>query len=390
MMGFSHLGFACAICFGLARPGMPGFLRAIRFGFLRPRSRAGQAGITVAVAATVALVAGCAAPPPLSSPSPASPSKTTVTTTGGGYYGGDRPPTHWPLDPDTVADAVPRVEPLSATGNRPYIALGKRYQPLATAAGYVARGHASWYGSKFHGRRTSSGEAYDMFAMTAAHPVLPLPTFVRVTNLDNGRAVVVRVNDRGPFLHGRIIDLSYIAAHKLGIAARGTGRVEVRALMPADGAAAATVDGAGPATVDTAGPATVDTAATVDDGVSVAAGEVTTAAATPAQKYLLQVGAYTTPANAMRMREKLESAGYPVAIKPHTAATTDSTVTTTEATSANSTATAGTTTTASTATANAHPLYRVRVGPFKTPAAAQSIRQKLEQLLDTPVALITE
>jgi len=375
MMGFLRLefsrairlGFALfspAICFGLARPGMPGFSRAICFGFLRPRSRAGRAGITVAVAATVALVAGCAAPPPLSAPSPPSPSKTTtVTGTGGGYYGGDRPPTHWPVDPDTVADAVPRVEPLSATGNRPYIALGKRYQPLPTAAGYVARGDASWYGSKFHGRRTSSGEKYDMFAMTAAHPVLPLPTFVRVTNLDNGRAVVVRVNDRGPFLHGRIIDLSYIAAHKLGIAARGTGRVEVRALMPADGAAAATVDAA----------------VTVDDGVSAAAGEVTTAAAAPAQKYLLQVGAYTTPANAMRMRERLESAGYPVAIKPHAPAATDSTVTTTEATTANSTA-----------TANARPLYRVRVGPFNIPAAAQSIRQKLEQLLDTPVALITE
>jgi len=360
MMGFSRLGFSRAIRFGLAQPGMPGFARAIRFGFLRPRSRAARAGIA-AVAVTVALVAGCAAPPPLSAPSPASPSKTTVTGTGGGYYGGDRPPSHWPVDPDTVADAVPRVEPLSATGNRPYIALGKRYQPLATAAGYVARGHASWYGSKFHGRRTSSGEAYDMFAMTAAHPVLPLPTFVRVTNLDNGRAVVVRVNDRGPFLHGRIIDLSYIAAHKLGIAARGTGRVEVRALMPADGAAAATVDGAA--------AATVDTAATVDDGVSAAS-------AATAQKYLLQVGAYTTPANAMRMRERLESAGYPVAIKPHAAA--------------DSTATAGTTTAGTTTTANARPLYRVRVGPFNTPAAAQSIRQKLEQLLDTPVALITE
>ena len=377
MMGFLRLEFARTICVDLARPGMPGFLRAIRFGFLRPRSRAGRAGIAVAVAVTVVLIAGCAAPPPLSAPSPASPSKTTVTgTTGGGYYGGDRPPTHWPVDPDTVADAVPRVEPLSATGNRPYIALGKRYQPLPTAAGYVARGHASWYGSKFHGRRTSSGEPYDMFAMTAAHPVLPLPTFVRVTNLDNGRAVVVRVNDRGPFLHGRIIDLSYIAAHKLGIAARGTGRVEVRALMPADGADPATVDAAA---VDSA--ATLNAAATVDDGVS---------AASAAQKYLLQVGAYTTPANAMRMRERLESAGYPVAIKPHAPATA-STVTTTEATPAGTTTVESTATTAdSTATTNARPLYRVRVGPFNTPAAAQSIRQKLEQLLDTPVALITE
>ena len=149
---------------------------------------------------------------------------------GGGYYGGDSPPRELPDNLDAIADAVPRVLPLSATGNRPYVALGKHYRPWASADGYVARGVASWYGQKFHGRRTSSGEPYDMFAMTAAHPLLPLPTFVRVTNLANGRAVVVKVNDRGPFLHGRIIDLSYAAAHKLGIAKPGTGYVEVRAI----------------------------------------------------------------------------------------------------------------------------------------------------------------
>ena len=150
----------------------------------------------------------------------------------GGFYGGDRPPEDIPVDLSTVPDAVPVPLPRSETGNNPYEALGKTWYPLRDARGYRERGVASWYGSKFQGRRTSSGEPYDMFAMTAAHPVLPLPTFVRVTNLDNGKSVVVKVNDRGPFLHGRIIDLSYAAAWKLGISATGTGRVEVEALQP--------------------------------------------------------------------------------------------------------------------------------------------------------------
>ncbi|NIR30719.1 MAG: septal ring lytic transglycosylase RlpA family protein [Gammaproteobacteria bacterium] len=135
--------------------------------------------------------------------------------------------------PDVAAipDAVPRPEPRSRHGNpRSYVVKGKRYYTLPTARGYVERGIASWYGPKFHGRRTSSGERYDMYAMTAAHRTLPLPTYVRVTNLENGRQAVLRVNDRGPFHHNRIIDLSYAAAAKLGVARNGTGLVEVRAL----------------------------------------------------------------------------------------------------------------------------------------------------------------
>ncbi len=130
-----------------------------------------------------------------------------------------------------VRDAVPRPEPRSRYGNRsPYEVLGKRYTVLASSEGYHKRGIASWYGSKFHGRRTSSGEPFDMHLATAAHRSLPLPTYAEVTNLENGRKVVVKINDRGPFHDKRLIDLSYGAAVKLGMASTGTARVEVRAI----------------------------------------------------------------------------------------------------------------------------------------------------------------
>ena len=131
------------------------------------------------------------------------------------------------------SDAVPRQEYKYRLGNPAfYDEFGVRYRVLDTSEGYVERGVASWYGENFHGRRTSGGEPYDMYAMTAAHKTLPLPTYVRVTDLDTGNRVVVRINDRGPFVEGRIIDLSYAAALKLGIAGAGTARVEVRALDP--------------------------------------------------------------------------------------------------------------------------------------------------------------
>ena len=133
----------------------------------------------------------------------------------------------------SIPDAVPRVEPKSRYGNRSgYEVFGRRYHVLDSAKGFRERGVASWYGSKFHGRRTSSGETYDMYQMTAAHKHLPLPTYVEVTNLENGRRVVVKVNDRGPFHQNRVIDLSYVAAAKLGIVGRGTGLVEIRAIDP--------------------------------------------------------------------------------------------------------------------------------------------------------------
>jgi len=138
-----------------------------------------------------------------------------------------------PRDVSDIPNAVPRVEPLSRYGNPPYYeVLGKRYYTLRSSKGFAERGIASWYGTKFHGKRTSSGEPYDMYTMSAAHKILPLPTYAKVTNLQTGRSVVVRINDRGPFHDNRVIDLSYAAATKLGILGRGTGLVELRALDP--------------------------------------------------------------------------------------------------------------------------------------------------------------
>ncbi len=160
--------------------------------------------------------------------------KAAAQTARGGYLEGDGPGADVPPNLDAIPDATPKAEKLHPYANRPYTALGKNYTPLTTTGAYKERGVASWYGKKFHGQRTSSGEIYDMYAMTAAHTTLPIPSYVRVTNLANGKSVVVRVNDRGPFLHSRIIDLSYTAAHKLGIVGNGSGEVEVESLAVND------------------------------------------------------------------------------------------------------------------------------------------------------------
>ncbi|MEO7762127.1 MAG: septal ring lytic transglycosylase RlpA family protein, partial [Casimicrobiaceae bacterium] len=154
-------------------------------------------------------------------------------------------------------DAIPRWEPLHRFANRPYSVLGRDYVPATELRPYKERGMASWDGRKFHAQRTSIGEVYDMYAMTAAHPTLPLPSYVRVTNLANGKAVVVRVNDRGPFLHGRIIDLSYTAAARLGYVNQGSATVEVEAITPdAIGILAARAPATPPATAQALAPVT--------------------------------------------------------------------------------------------------------------------------------------
>jgi len=159
------------------------------------------------------LVAGCAGAP-----------------RGGGYYQDDGPHRRPEVDVSKVPDAVPRIEPHNERNNRPYSVFGVSYRPLKTSRGYRERGLASWYGKKFHGQRTANGETYDMYAMTAAHKTLPLPSYLRVRNLNNGKSVIVRVNDRGPFHGNRIIDLSYAAATRLGIIGTGTGIVEIEGL----------------------------------------------------------------------------------------------------------------------------------------------------------------
>ncbi len=146
---------------------------------------------------------------------------------------GDGPPRN-PPDLSNIVDPVPKFEPLAKTGNKPYRVNGVDYKVLATADNYEAVGHASWYGTKFHGRRTSSGEPYDIYKMTAAHKSLPLPSYVEVTNLKNNKRVIVRVNDRGPFIDNREIDLSYAAAFRLGMLQSGTAPVRVRALTPVE------------------------------------------------------------------------------------------------------------------------------------------------------------
>lgn len=146
-----------------------------------------------------------------------------------------------PMDFSHLPNAVPKYEKRTKAGNpETYVVLGKRYYVLKSSSGYVERGIASWYGKKFHGHKTSNGETYNMYAMTAAHKTLPIPTYVQVTNLNNGKQVVVRVNDRGPFHENRIIDLSYAAASKLGITGTGTGMVEIRAIEPGAPATSAT------------------------------------------------------------------------------------------------------------------------------------------------------
>ena len=151
----------------------------------------------------------------------------------GKYYLDDGPPDSVPGDLALVPDAVPRNEPFHKFANRPYTVFGVTYVPIVNKERTVQRGIASWYGKKFHGQKTASGEPYDMFAMTAAHPTFPIPSYARVTNVKNGQSVVVRVNDRGPFHSNRIIDLSYAAAVRIGIAAAGSGTVEVERVYEA-------------------------------------------------------------------------------------------------------------------------------------------------------------
>ena len=157
----------------------------------------------------------------------------------GGFYKDDGPGDKPPEDIDAIPDAVPKAEPLHRFANNPSSVLGRDYVPLQEARSYRARGVGSWYGRKFHGQKTSSGEPYDMYGMTAAHPTLPIPSYARVTNPANGKSVVVRINDRGPFHAGRLIDLSWTAAWKLGYIGEGSSVVEVESVLPGQTFAAA-------------------------------------------------------------------------------------------------------------------------------------------------------
>jgi rare lipoprotein A len=182
----------------------------------------------------------------------------------------DKAPTNVPIDISSIPDAVPRYEPYSKSANpKSYIVLGKKYHVLRSSKGYRKQGIASWYGKKFHGKKTSNGETYNMYAMTAAHKTLPIPSYVKVTNLKNQRSVIVRINDRGPFHNGRIIDLSYTAAIKLDIQREGTEFVEVRTITPGQ-------------------------------NLSNSADQIK-----PKEKIYLQVGAFNNEANAVKLKNKI-------------------------------------------------------------------------------------
>lgn len=180
-------------------------------------------------------------------------------SSGGGYYRDDGPGDSPPPDLASIPDAQPWNEPVRERNSRPYVVFGREYVPMRELAPFRERGIASWYGRRFHGMPTATGEPYDMYAMTAAHPTLPLPSYARVTSVADGRSVVVRVNDRGPFLRGRAMDLSYAAAARLGFIERGSGEVEIELLQVPDISspqlAAATVVAAPPAPAPT--PATM-------------------------------------------------------------------------------------------------------------------------------------
>lgn len=262
----------------------------------------------------------------------------------GGYYKDDGPHKKVLVNINAIQDAIPRHEPRSKAGNKPYTVFGKIYFPLKSARGYRAKGVASWYGKKFHGNRTSNGETYNMYAMSAAHKTLPLPSYVRVTNLDNKKSVVLRVNDRGPFLHNRLIDLSYVAASKLGITATGTGRVEVTAIVSAKTTSASTQYDTAPVIGEK-----------LDDDIRTKApvtrhAPVVDHTRPEKIRMFLQVGAFSNYDNALSLSKQLEKLDiHPVVIK-------------------------------TTKKNNGQQLFRVRIGPLANNASKDLMLQRITKI----------
>lgn len=230
---------------------------------------------------------------------------------GGAYYKDDGPGDEVPENLDQIPDAQPRAEPLHRFANRPYVVLGKAYEPHSALRPFQERGVASWYGKKFHGQKTSIGEPYDMFAMTAAHPTLAIPSYARVTNLANGKTVVVRVIDRGPFHADRIIDMSYAAAHRLGYVDNGSASVQVEAIIP-DGVTALSYAQVAPPRL----PRPAAAASESDEiqllaarwehaGAGKTPGSASGAAAAVARGIFLQLGAFSNGDNAESLRSHL-------------------------------------------------------------------------------------
>ncbi len=269
--------------------------------------RRGQLFVTLAL---LALLAGCGSAPRRPAAGPDLSAPQSQPSRPGGYYQDDGPGESPPAGVDNVEDAHPRVEPLSRSANSPYTVFGTHYVPAKALAPFKQRGVASWYGRKFHGQRTSSGERYDMYKMTAAHPTLPIPSYARVTRLRTGKSVIVRINDRGPFHPGRVIDLSYAAAAKLGFVKSGSTRVEVEAILPEDMPAIAAQRRAPPAAGPVAvaqGPGATDPTApalSADPARPIAPDPIPVAG--DAAGVYLQLAAFSARENAESLRAKLQ------------------------------------------------------------------------------------
>ena len=262
-------------------------------------------------------------PPPAIGP-------TGASAGAGGFYKDDGPGLFAPSNLEEIPDAVPKMEPLLSGPMRPYVVLGKGYAPMTRLEPYKDRGIATWYGRRYHGKPTSSGEAYDMYAMTAAHTLLPIPSYVRVTNLANKKSVVVRVNDRGPFIGNRLIDLSYTAAYKLGLATAGSGMVEVEVIIPGSPEPGKT-SGASP-------------------NIAPAAVQPVAPAKPMATGFFVQLAAFSSKENAdaylQKIREQKELQGEPLQIREN----------------------AG--------------LFRIHAGPYPSDAAARQSAERVARLLN--------
>ena len=259
-------------------------------------------GKRIVILALVMLLAACGTAPQRKVVTPA-----TTAPGSGGYLAGDGPSADVPAHLEATPDAVPKNEPLHRYANRPYIALGKTYKPLTAAGNFKEHGIASWYGKKFHGERTSSGETYDMYAMTAAHPTLPIPSYARVTNLSNQKSVIVRINDRGPFLNERVIDLSYTAAYKLGIIGNGSAEVEVESLAADAATNTIAVNTVQSQPLESSPPAAPVSAASATIVPAPVASPVTIASLDSSGAVYLQLGAFKSQEGAESFMEKMRN-----------------------------------------------------------------------------------
>ena len=273
------------------------------------------------------LVAACGTAPKVAEAPKPAPS--------GKYYSDDGPPESVPGNLAEIPDAVPRDEPFHRFANRPYTVFGQTYVPVVNKQPTKERGMASWYGRKFHGRKTSSGEVYDMFAMTAAHKTYPIPSYARVTNVKNGLSVVVRINDRGPFHSNRIIDLSYAAAARIGIVNAGSGLVDVERIIPGEGVSDELASTAVPPVM-----ATVKTPIVTQEGTAL----------------FLQLGAFSSAEGAESFRDhvvrELSWVLEPVTIHSHDG------------------------------------MHRVRLGPYRNPEEASAIGEKVRRSLGVAPTLV--